>query len=542
MLEEWSPAMLPHGRHSLFQPPMQLRDQASAHGLPPLPSGGEVRYRSLDPITTILGNYTKSLGKPLRNRQAWQSWMSPSLSGQGGDPTFTSLGFKSPSDCFGEKKGMTKELELGYMIQNIHEHMKAKTCKSKLRKGIKREDPRGELSNQLAQTKQQTKEEKQLDQARLLAGQLMRDLSKKEFQRMQLQQNDKIGTRNNNSLGTTGSTTVSTSSLGTVSNNDLGANSLEEQTLGDKSLGCEEQQHSKNLEPETLAPRSPIKLWKILIDTGAEISVAPRSFAEDVQLSPLTHNFELRNADGRAINIFGLRTVPLLTQRFSFCITFAIADVEQPLLGLGSLLNSNLSLQLDKNLGHHLSNNLGERIKLEQRGLQLYLSACLAKLGFHLPNKGNLLNNSSLLPDANLGPSNLQLEKEVCKTGGVESLPPRSLEQHRIQKNKPTIGQQQQALPKAKAKHKKKSQRKVATKLSNWEKNDYMEKLQLELLEKQDPRASLDQNTGKHLSLRIIVILSLMNKWQLKTLRPNQLGHKSSPKQNLGSLESKSRG
>ena len=131
----------------------------------------------------------------------------------------------------------------------------------------------------------------------------------------------------------------------------------------------------------------------------------------------------------------------LLTPGFSFCMTFVIADVEQPLLGLGSLLDSNLSLQLNKNLGHHLSNNLGEKIQLEQRGLQLYLSACPAKLGFNLPNKGNLLNNSSLLPEANLGPSNLQLEKEVLNQGGVHnSLPLRSLEQHRIQKNKPAIG------------------------------------------------------------------------------------------------------
>ena len=157
-----------------------------------------------------------------------------------------------------------------------------------------------------------------------------------------------------------------------------------------------------------------------MIDTGAEISVAPRSFAEDVQLSPLTQSFELRNANGRAIRIFGVRTVQLLTPGFSFCfdMSFVIADVEQPLLGLGSLLNSNLSLQLDKNLGHHLSNNLGERIQLEQRGLQLYMSACPAKLGFNLPNKGNLLNNNSLLPEANLGPSNLQLEKEVLQERG----------------------------------------------------------------------------------------------------------------------------
>ena len=75
-------------------------------------------------------------------------------------------------------------------------------------------------------------------------------------------------------------------------------------------------------------------------------------------------------------------------------------------------------------------------------------------------------------------------------------------------------------MPKAKPKQKKKGQRKVANKLSSkWEKNNYFEMLQLELLEKQDPRASLDQTTGQHLSLRIIVLLSLMNKWQLQTLR-----------------------
>ena len=330
---------------------------------------------------------------------------------------------------------------------------------------------------------------------------------------MELQQKDRSKTNSNNSLGS--------SNLGTISNNDLGANSLEEQTLGDNSLGREDQQCNKSLEPEPLASRSPTELWQILIDTGAEISVAPRSFAAEQQLSTLGNtDLQLRSAEGKAINIFGWRTVQLLTQSFRFCITFAIADVEQPLLGLGSLLASNLSLHVDKNLGHHLSNNLGEQIQLEQRGLQLYLSACPAQLGFNLPNEGSLLTNNSLLPEANLGPSNLQLEKDMQKQGGVDKgLPHRSLEQHRIHKNKPAIGQQQQALPKAKPKQKKKGQRKVAIKLSNWEKSDYFEKLQLELLHHQDPRASLDQTTGKHLSLRILVILSLMNKWQLQTFR-----------------------
>ena len=103
---------------------------------------------------------------------------------------------------------------------------------------------------------------------------------------------------NNNNLGT--------SSLRNISNNDLGTNSLEEQTLGENSLGREDQQYTKSLEPETLASRSANKLWQILIDTGAEISVAPRSFAAEVQLSNLGRtDLQLRSAEGKAINIFG---------------------------------------------------------------------------------------------------------------------------------------------------------------------------------------------------------------------------------------------
>ena len=372
------------------------------------------------------------------------------------------------------------------MIHNVDMEMRA--CKDKLskKKGVKQEDPKGELDKSLpnSNNNNNNKEQKQLDQARLLEGQLRIDLEKKKLQLRKLQQKEWTKMSDNNNLGT--------SSLSNISNNDLGANSREEQTLGNNSLGCEDQPNK--------ASRSE---WQILIDTGAEISVAPRSFAAEVQLSTLGRtNLQLRNAEGKAFNTFGWKTVQLLTQSFSFCITFAIAEVEQPLLGLGSLLASNLALHIDKNLGHHLSNNLGERIKLEHKGLQLYMSACPAKLGLNLSNLGILTDNTSLMPEAKLGPSNLQLEKDIPKQGGVDkSLPHRSLEQHRIHQNKPAIGQQQTALPKAKPKQKK-GQRRVANKLSNWEKNDYFEKLQLELLYHQDPRASLDHNTGKHLSLR----------------------------------------
>ena len=228
MLEEWSPAMLPHGRHSLFQPPMQLPDQACGHSCAPTFHGVAARNTNLDPTTTHLENFTKSLGAQLRKtRQAWQSRMSPSLSGPGGDPTCKSLGSEPPlleHFALGEGKATEFELLASHMIQNINEHVKAKACKSKLRKGIKQEDPRGELNNrnflsnnQLAQTKEQTKEEMQLDQARLHSSQRQLEQEKKQT----IGQNN-LGTNSlrrrsgfeTNNLGTLGHKNIRTNSLG----------------------------------------------------------------------------------------------------------------------------------------------------------------------------------------------------------------------------------------------------------------------------------------------------------------------------------------
>ena len=278
--------------------------------------------------------------------------------------------------------------------------------------------------------------------------------------------------------------------------------------------------------------RSSLQSWQILLDTGAELSVAPWDFAAEIQLSPCNQDIQLRAADGRAIAIFGVRTVQLLTSGFSFCMTFVVADVQTPLLGLGSLLHSNLSLQLN-NLRHHLGNIAGEKIQLEQRGLQLYLSACPTHLELTPCSRGSSLNDS-LLPKANLGPSKKQLRKEVSNQGGAvgSSLPLRSLEEHRQRKTKTAIGQQ--ALPEARPKHKTVGKTK-ASKLE-LEQTNFKEKMQLALLEKDDPRASLDQDTGKHISLRIIAILSLMQRWQLKTTRIQTASPPKLTKQQLREL------
>ena len=46
--------MLPHGRPSFVQHPMQLPDQACGHGCAPILDGVAARNASLDPTTTHL--------------------------------------------------------------------------------------------------------------------------------------------------------------------------------------------------------------------------------------------------------------------------------------------------------------------------------------------------------------------------------------------------------------------------------------------------------------------------------------------------------
>ena len=194
-------------------------------------------------------------------------------------------------------------------------------------------------------------------------------------------------------------------------------------------------------------------------------------------------------------------------------MSFVIADVEQPLLGLSSLLRHNLSLHLDSNLGHHLGNTAGEKIQLEQRGRQIYLVACPTELGLTHCMIGNLLDNS-LSPEAKNFGHEVSLDKEVLEKGGTNSF---SLghKQHKPPKNKTAIGQQT-ALPRTKP-QKQKGQQKAVSKLRTQQKTRFTEKIQLALLDPADPRSNLDEQASKDLSLRILLTLSLMKKWQLIT-------------------------
>ena len=256
----------------------------------------------------------------------------------------------------------------------------------------------------------------------------------------------------------------------------------------------------------------------ILVDTGAELSVAPWAFASQVMLSPAPEDLQLRNADGRAIQIFGLKTLQLFSQGVSFTMTFVIAAVEAPLLGLESLLRENMCLQLDGQLGHQLVTTEGARMQLVQYGNQVYLPA------FHLkPHSASsmICTLHSLGSEDELGQlaSTLGQHKEVPNEGGVGEEEPSftlELEHQKKQDNKTAIGQQQLALPQLRRTQTKGGQQQVQSKLRTWQQLRFKEKMQLALLD--EPRV-LEEVASKDLSLRIILLMSLMNKWQLATTR-----------------------
>ena len=87
--------------------------------------------------------------------------------------------------------------------------------------------------------------------------------------------------------------------------------------------------------------------WAILVDTGAAISVAPRSFAPETPLRALEQPVALRTATGNRITTFGKKTMQLLTQNLCFEVSFVIADVTTPILGVDTLLREHLSLRFE---------------------------------------------------------------------------------------------------------------------------------------------------------------------------------------------------
>ena len=134
------------------------------------------------------------------------------------------------------------------------------------------------------------------------------------------------------------------------------------------------------------------------VDTGAATSVAPKSFAPHLELSPAPSTFQLATATGEAIKIFGLRHVHLQCQDLSFKVSFVIADIVTPILGLDALMQHNLSLSFEHDQ-LFLVDKTGERTQLEQMGRHLYLVACPLQHGLSTCFRGSLSDVIGFLPE-----------------------------------------------------------------------------------------------------------------------------------------------
>ena len=279
----------------------------------------------------------------------------------------------------------------------------------------------------------------------------------------------------------------------------------------------------------------------ILVDTGAAISVAPRSFAPGIPLQALERPVELRTATGVRIPIFGKKTMQLLASPLCLEVSFVIAEVTTPILGVDTLLRENLSLRFE-GCQQQLVHASGVFTQLTHEGKLLYLRALPVQVGSPIFMIGSLLADS-ILPENKLEQTALGVratlsQEEVLDKGGASdhSFSQENLDkEHNIGKNKTALGTAPlqplgaQAAYKAKKnkpsakesshqqlglKRKKQSGHQAASKLRNWQQTRSIKEIELALMAAEE-RNSLDPDTRSDLSFRFLLTLSLVNQWQL---------------------------
>ena len=220
-----------------------------------------------------------------------------------------------------------------------------------------------------------------------------------------------------------------------------------------------------------------------------------------------------------------------------------IADVEHALLGMDIFMQQQLSLQRGSNNDHYLVNLAGEKTQLQQRGRHLYLEACPCEFGLIYSMRSSLpQENGSLLDDKGSDQDAASQEEDlgnltVSASGGAfgTSFFPENLRQHQ-DKNTASLGTT--ALPAQGARRRRrkkpsarsashnqlversfeqKGQKPAATQLrTTSEKTSLIKEIELAAEEKKESLSNIEK---QELSLRILLTLSLRNKWQITTTR-----------------------
>ena len=319
----------------------------------------------------------------------------------------------------------------------------------------------------------------------------------------------------------------------TCTNNSLDSEgqslgSLESETQTQQA--CRSPKHNNNTSSLGIGTKNKAA-WGILIDTGAAISLAPLSFAPDIELSPVESTLQLRSVTGEAIEAFGRRTVQLVGSKLSFQVSFVIADVQHALIGMDILMANQLSLIRNSFNEYYLVNTAGATTQLQPRGHLLYIEACSDEFGLSICRGSSLPEeNGSLLDDKG------RTQEEAVSSSGGACETSFFLENLRQQQDKNTAALGTTALPAKGARRRKKKkpsakkasqdqldqrsleqkgQKPAATQLRSLEKTRIIKEIELAAEEE----TSLSTMQKQELSLRILLTLSLRNKWLITTTR-----------------------
>ena len=212
--------------------------------------------------------------------------------------------------------------------------------------------------------------------------------------------------------------------------------SLESETQATIAQACRSPKHNNNTSSLGIGTKN-TAAWGILIDTGAAISLAPMSFAQNTELSPLESTLQLRSVTGTIIQAFGRRTVELRGSQLSFTVSFVIADVQHALIGMDILMANQLSWVRNSFNEYYLVNTAGATTQLPSRGHLLYIEACPEEFGLSICRGSSLPEeNGSLLDDKGRAQ-----EEAASSSGGAceTSFPLEDLRQQQA-KNTATLG------------------------------------------------------------------------------------------------------
>ena len=319
-------------------------------------------------------------------------------------------------------------------------------------------------------------------------------------------------------------------------NNSLGR---EGQTLGSLESvthiqqACRSPKHNNNTSNLGIGTKN-TAAWGILIDTGAAISLAPLSFAQNTELSPLEGTLQLRSVTGNIIETYGRRTVQLVGSNLCLLVSFVIANVEQALIGMDILLANQLSLVRNSFNEYYLVNAAGATTQLQPRGHLLYMEACPTEFGFSncrgsslpetngslLDDKGRTQEEAGTLSggacDTSFSLENLrqQQAKNTANLGTTTALPAKGAKRRKKKKPSAKTASQDQLDQRS---LEQKGQISAAASPRSLEKTRIIK--EMELAAEGESRDSLGSIDLQELSLRILLTLSLHKKWLITTTR-----------------------